>query len=81
MSEREAFLLRALQTMLAEEGLLANPNDVVIVAAPNAWPEYNELHAYICQPFTRRGRRRSRENCRARGGRKIMGRKMEGICV
>ncbi|MDP1560535.1 MAG: hypothetical protein Q8M16_03975, partial [Pirellulaceae bacterium] len=32
VSEREAFLLRALQTMLAEEGLLANPNDVVIVA-------------------------------------------------
>lgn len=50
VSEREAFLLRALQTMLAEEGLLANPNDVVIVAARNAWPEYNELHAYICQP-------------------------------
>jgi hypothetical protein len=40
VSEREAFLLRALQTMLAEEGLLANPNDVVIVAARNAWPEY-----------------------------------------
>lgn len=50
VSEREAFLLRALQTMLAEEKLLANPNDVVIVAARSAWPEYNELHAYVCQP-------------------------------
>ncbi len=48
-SEREAFfLLRALQTMLAEEELLANANDVVIVAARKAWPEYNELHAYVC---------------------------------
>lgn len=50
VSEREAFLLRALQTMLAEEKLLANPNDVVIVAARSAWPEYKELHAYVCQP-------------------------------
>jgi len=35
---------------LAEEGLLANANDVVVVAARNAWPEYNEYHAYVCQP-------------------------------
>jgi len=49
VSEREAFLLRELQTMLAEEGLLANANDVVIVAARSAWPEYQELHAYVCQ--------------------------------
>lgn len=50
VSEREAFLLRALLTMLAEEELMANANDVVIVAARKAWPEYNELHAYVCQP-------------------------------
>lgn len=50
VSEREAYLLRELQNMLAAEGLLANSNDVVIVAARNAWPEYNEFHAYVCQP-------------------------------
>lgn len=50
VSEREAFLLRELQDMLGAEGLLANPNDVVVVAARNAWPEYNQFHAYVCQP-------------------------------
>lgn len=50
VSEREAFLLRELQSMLDAEGLLANPNDVVIVAARSAWPEYNEFHSYVCQP-------------------------------
>ncbi len=50
VSEREAFLLRELQSMLEAEGLLANPRDTVVVAARNAWPEYNEFHAYVCQP-------------------------------
>jgi hypothetical protein len=50
MSEREEFLLRELQNMLAAEGLLASDNDVVVVAARIAWREYNELHAYVCQP-------------------------------
>lgn len=50
VSEREAFLLRELQSMLEEERLLANPRDTVIVAARSAWPEYNEFHAYVCQP-------------------------------
>jgi len=50
VSEREAYLLRELQNMLSAEGLLANSNDVVVVAARSAWPEYNEFHAYICQP-------------------------------
>ncbi len=49
VSEREAFLLRELQAMFEAEGLLANPDDVVIVAARNAWPEYNKYSAYICQ--------------------------------
>lgn len=49
-SEREAYLLRELQNMFATEGLLATDNDVVVVAARNAWPEYNRFHAYICQP-------------------------------
>ncbi|QDT48929.1 hypothetical protein Pan258_29760 [Symmachiella dynata] len=50
VSEREAYLLRELQSMLAAEGLLANSNDVVVVAARNAWPEYNDFQAYVCQP-------------------------------
>lgn len=50
VSEREAFLLRQLQAMLESEGLLRDKNDVVIVAARVAWPEYNEFHAYVCQP-------------------------------
>lgn len=49
-SEREAFLLRELQSMLADEGLLASANDVVVVAARNAWPEYEKLYGYVCQP-------------------------------
>jgi hypothetical protein len=50
VSEREAFLLRELQNMLMAEGLIVSATDVVVVAARNAWPEYNELHAYVCQP-------------------------------
>ncbi len=50
VSEREAFLLRELQAMFEAEELLANPNDVVIVAARSAWQEYNDIHAYVCQP-------------------------------
>jgi len=50
VSEREAFLLRELQAMFEAEELLANPNDVVVVAARSAWQEYNDIHAYVCQP-------------------------------
>ena len=50
VSEREAFLLRELQAMLAEEELISAANDVVVVPARNAWPEYREFHAYVCQP-------------------------------
>lgn len=50
ISEREEYPLRELQNMLAAEGLLASTNDVVVVAARNAWPEYNQIHAYVCQP-------------------------------
>jgi hypothetical protein len=50
VSEREAFLLRELQAMLEAEGLLENPNDVVVVAARRAWQEYNDFYAYVCQP-------------------------------
>ncbi len=50
VSEREAFLLRELQNFFEAENLLASPNDVVIVAARQAWPEYEEFKAYVCQP-------------------------------
>ena len=50
VSEREAFLLRELQSMLEAEGLLADPNDVVVVAARQAWKTYQDSHVYICQP-------------------------------
>jgi hypothetical protein len=49
ISEREAFLLRELQTMLIAENLIGGANDVVVVPARHAWPEYKEFHAYICQ--------------------------------
>ncbi len=49
VSEREAFLLRELQSMLLDEGLIAGESDVVIVAARKAWPEYHDIHAYVCQ--------------------------------
>lgn len=50
VSEREAFLLRELQKMLLAEDLIGSATDVVVVAARNAWPMYNEIHAYVCQP-------------------------------
>jgi hypothetical protein len=50
VSERESFLLRELQNMLTAEQLIASASDVVVVAARNAWPEYNQFHAYVCQP-------------------------------
>ena len=50
ISEREAYLLRERQRMLLDEDLLGMPKDTVIVAARRAWQEYQDLHAYICQP-------------------------------
>jgi hypothetical protein len=50
ISEREEFLLRELQAMLAEEGLVSLAHDVVVVPARDAWPEYGKFHAYVCQP-------------------------------
>lgn len=50
ISEREAFLLRELQTMLIEEELLGSSKDTVVVAARHAWSEYQRFHAYVCQP-------------------------------
>jgi hypothetical protein len=49
ISEREAFLLRELRNMLMDENLISSVNDVVVVPARNAWPEYQQYHAYVCQ--------------------------------
>jgi hypothetical protein len=49
-TERESFLLRELLNMLANDGLLEDPSDLVlVVAASSAWPIYQKLSAYICQ--------------------------------
>jgi len=50
IAEREAFLLRNVQLMLQEEGLLKSAEDVVVVPAAHAWPEYLQFSAYVCQP-------------------------------
>ncbi len=50
VSEREAFLLRELQAMLLEEGLVGSAKDVVVVPARYAWPFYQRYQAYVCQP-------------------------------
>ena len=39
-----------LETRSSDENLIAGAdNDVVVVPAHNAWPEYQQYHAYICQ--------------------------------
>lgn len=52
ITEQARFLLRELRALLVEEGLIDN-DDVVVVAARRAYPEYLERSAYICQ--ARRG--------------------------
>ena len=49
ISEREEFLLRNLQVMLIEEGLVGSINDVVVLPAQYAWREYLNSNAYVCQ--------------------------------
>lgn len=49
VSEHARFLLRELQALLVEDGLVDN-DDVVIVAARSAYPEYLEHGFYVCQP-------------------------------
>ncbi len=50
VSEREAFLLRELQALLEREKLVPTDGDVLVVPARNAWPDYGNFSAYICQP-------------------------------
>lgn len=49
ISEHSRFLLRELQALLVEDGLLDN-DDVAIVAARVAYPAYLRHSAYVCQP-------------------------------
>ena len=48
VSEQARFLLRELQALLIDDGLVDN-DDVVIVAARYAYPEYLKRSVYICQ--------------------------------
>jgi hypothetical protein len=50
VSEREAFLLRELKAMLEAEGLLANPNDTVVVAARTQCVAGVQRHTCLCLP-------------------------------
>lgn len=67
VSEKEELLLRELQALFEEDNLLGDPRQVVIVPAANAYLEYVQHGAYVCQPrrffrpvermaFYRRGR-------------------------
>ncbi|MCX5051983.1 hypothetical protein OG895_32465 [Streptomyces sp. NBC_00201] len=49
VGEQTRFLLYELIALYEAEGLLTN-DDTVIVAARSAWPEYQRLAAYVCQP-------------------------------
>ena len=49
VSEQARFLLRELQKLFVEDGLL-DYSDTVVVAARNAWGEYQNHGVYICQP-------------------------------
>ena len=49
ISEQQRVLLRELQALLVEDGLVDN-DDVVVVAARFGYPEYLARAVYICQP-------------------------------
>jgi len=49
LSERDQFLLKNLQILFYESGLLPEVDEVVIVAANTAWPVYKKHGVYICQ--------------------------------
>jgi len=47
-TEREAYLLKELDSMLRYDGLLDSPSNVAVVAATSAWPMYKEFAVYRC---------------------------------
>jgi hypothetical protein len=50
ISEREQFLLREFQKLLADTNLLEPEKNVVVIAARIAWDSYQKYLAYLCQP-------------------------------
>lgn len=50
LGDRELFLLRQFQQFLDDEGLVASPENVVVVPARAAYDDYLEFSAYVCQP-------------------------------
>lgn len=50
ISEREQFLLREFQKLLADENLLEPEKNVIVIAARIAWDTYQKYHAYVCAP-------------------------------
>jgi hypothetical protein len=49
LSDKTRFLLRELQELFVDDGLIGQ-DDVVIVAAREAYPEYLKYGLYVCQP-------------------------------
>ncbi|SDG35636.1 hypothetical protein [Klenkia brasiliensis] len=49
VGEQTRFLLTELVAFFESEGLLAH-DDVVVIAAKSAWPEFAKITAYVCQP-------------------------------
>ena len=49
-SEKETYLIQEFLAMMDEEGLTQPERDVVVVAARQAWQEYLDYGAYVCQP-------------------------------
>lgn len=49
VAHQARFLLRELRSLLVEDGLIDN-DEVVVVAARAAYPEYLAHHVYVCQP-------------------------------
>lgn len=50
ISERDQFLLRSLQLMFEEDGLIKPKDLTVVIAASKAWTDYNQFGIYVCQP-------------------------------
>jgi hypothetical protein len=50
VSEKEELLLRELQALFEADNLLGDPRQVVVVPAANAYRQYLDLSAYMCQP-------------------------------
>ncbi len=50
LAEQTRFLLHELRALFAQEEGLLGQEDTVVVAARDAYPEYRQTAAYVCQP-------------------------------